>query len=60
METLRYTCVQISSLSFASLRSEGVVIRKMPEAVFVDGHHGNTEIHMRTKFHFHILIGLQV
>ena len=28
METLRYTCVQISPLWFASLRSEEVVIRK--------------------------------
>ena len=28
MEMLRYTCVQISPLWFASLRSEEVVIRK--------------------------------
>ena len=28
METLRYTCVQILPLWFASLRSEEVVIRK--------------------------------
>ena len=28
-----------------------------PEAIFVHGHHGNTEIHMHTNVHFH---GLQV
>ena len=33
----------------------------MPEAIFfADDHHGNTEIHMRTKFHLHALYGVQV
>ena len=32
----------------------------MPEAIFVDGRDGNTEIHMRTKFHLHALYGVQV
>ena len=57
METLRYTCIQILPLWFASLRSEEVVIRKSAQ---VHGCHGNAEIHMRTKFHFHALHGLQV
>ena len=34
METLRYHCVQISPLWFASLRSEKVVMGKVPEAIF--------------------------
>ena len=32
----------------------------MPEAIFVHGRHGNAEIHMRNKFNFHTLHGLQV
>ena len=32
----------------------------MPEAIFVDSRHGNTEIHMRTKFHLHVLYGEQL
>ena len=33
----------------------------MSEAIFfVDGCHGNTEIHMRTKFHLHALHDEQV
>ena len=32
----------------------------MPEAIFVSGCHGNTEIHMCTKFHLHTLYGVQV
>ena len=32
----------------------------MPEAIFVGDCHGNVQIHMRTKFHFHALHGLQV
>ena len=45
----------------ASLRSEEVVIgKKCLRPFFVHGRHGNTEIHMRTKFHFHALHGLQV
>ena len=35
METLRYTCVQISPLWFASLRSEEVVIRKSARGNFL-------------------------
>ena len=45
---------------FASLRSEEVVIRKSAKGNFFHGCHGNAEIHMRTKFHFHALHGLQV
>ena len=46
---------------FASLISEEVVIGKVPEAIFfVNGRHGNAEIHMRNKFRFHALHGLQV
>ena len=61
METLRYTCIQISPLWFASLRSEEVVIgKKCPRPFFVHGCHGNAEIHMRTKFHLHALYGVQV
>ena len=59
MEMLRYTCVQISPVWFASLRSEEVVIRESC-TFFVNGCHGNAEIHMRTKFHFHALHGLQL
>ena len=35
MEILRYTCVQISPLWFASLRSEEVVIRKSARGNFL-------------------------
>ena len=35
METLRYTCVQISPLWFTSLRSEEVVIRKNTRSNFL-------------------------
>ena len=35
MEILRYTCVQISPLWFASLRSEEVVIRKSVRGNFL-------------------------
>ena len=35
MEMLRYTCVQISPLWFASLRSEEVVIRKSARGNFL-------------------------
>ena len=35
METLRYTCVQISTLWFANLRSEEVVIRKSARGNFL-------------------------
>ena len=49
METLRYTCVQISPLWLAILRSEEVVIeKKCLRQFFVRGCHGNAEIHMRT------------
>ena len=45
----------------ASLRSEEAVIGKVPEAnFFVNGCHGNAQIHMCTKFHLHALHGLQV
>ena len=44
-------------IRFASLRSEEVVIRKSARG---HGCHRNAEIHMRTKFHFHALHGLQV
>ena len=61
METLRYTCVQISPLWLASLRSEEVVIgKKCLRPFFVHGCHGNAEIHMCTKFHLHALYGVQV
>ena len=61
METLRYTCVQISPLWLASLRSEEVVIgKKCLRQFFVHGCHENAEIHMRTKFHLHALYGVQV
>ena len=32
----------------------------MPEAIFVSGCHGSTEIHMCTKFHLHALYCVQV
>ena len=54
------TCVQISALWFASLRSEELVLVKVPKAFLVDSHHEIAEIHMRTKFHFHALHDLQV
>ena len=48
-------------LWFASLRSEEVFFgQKVPLAIFVHGCHGNAEIHIRTKFKFHALHGLQV
>ena len=33
---------------------------KVPEAIFVDGRHGNAKIHVCTKFHLHALYGVQV
>ena len=45
---------------FASLRSEEVVMGKVPEAIFVHGRHGNPEIHMHTKFHLHALYGVHI
>ena len=57
METLQYTCKQNSPVWFAS---EEVVITEVPETIFVHDYHGNAEIHMRTKFHFHVLHGLEV
>ena len=59
MEMLRCTCVQISPLWFTSLRREKVVENCL-RPYFVDGCHGNAKIHMRTKFHFDVLHGLQV
>ena len=44
---------------FVSLRSEEVVIGCL-RAFFVDGCHGNNEIHMHTKFHLHVHHSLQV
>ena len=45
----------------ASLRGEKVVIGESARGYFhVHGCHGNAQIHMRTKFHFHTLRGLQV
>ena len=32
----------------------------MPEAIFVNGCHGNAQIHMSTKFQLYALHGLQV
>ena len=32
----------------------------MPEEIFVNGCHGNAQIHMCTKFELHALHGLQV
>ena len=55
MVTLRYTCVQTKPVWFASLGSEEVVMKKVPEAIFVHGCHGNTELHVRTKFHLRTL-----
>ena len=61
METLKYTCVPSFTSWFASLRSEEVVTGKSARGhFFVDGRHGNAQIHMHTKFHFHALHGLQV
>ena len=45
---------------FASLRSEEVVIGKSACGHFVDGCHGNNEIHMCTKFHLHVHYSWQV
>ena len=63
-ETLKNTAYQVSPLCIVwrtSLRSEEVVIFKsVPRPRFVDGRHGNTQIHMCTKFHLHALHGLQV
>ena len=56
METLKYTCVPSFTSMHCSLRSEEVVIGKSAQGhFFVDGHHRNTEIHMHTKFHLHVL-----
>ena len=51
-ETVRYTCVQISSVWFASLRSEEAILRKSAQGhlLFV--------VVMKTlctKFHLHVL-----
>ena len=44
-----------------NLRSEEVVIGKSSQGnFFVDGRHGNTELHMRTKFHLYAFYGEQV
>ena len=64
IETLKYTCIpSFTSMHcmVCSLRSEEVVIgKKCLRPFFVHGRHGNAEIHMRTKFHFHALHGVQV
>ena len=61
VDMLRYTCVQISPVWFASLRSEEVVIeKKCLRPSFVDGRHGNAKIHMHNKFNLHALYGVQV
>ena len=64
METLKYTCVpSFTSMhcmvcKFEKLRSS--YMEKCPRQFFVSGCHGNTEIHMCTKFHLHALYGVQV
>ena len=62
METQKYTCAPSPCIVwFASLRSEEVVIEKSARGhFFVNGCHGNGEINMCTKFHLHVLYGLQV
>ena len=64
METLKYTCVP----SFTSMHSMVCKFEKCRSSYgkkclrpfFVHGRHGNNEIHMHTKFHFHAFHGLQV
>ena len=51
-DILEYVIKTVSDLS--SYR------KKCLRAFFVHGRHGNAEIHMRTKFHFHALHGLKV
>ena len=48
METLRYTCIQISPVWFVTLRSEKQLYGKVPEAFFFMGT-------LCTKFHLHVL-----
>ena len=57
-----YQALPPSILWCASLRSEEVYSyrEKCPKTFFVDSRHGNTSIHMRTKFHLHVLYGVQV
>ena len=62
MEMLKYTCVRSFTYmhymvcKFEKWRSS--YREKCLRAFFVDGCHGNNEIHMRTKFHFHVhLVG---
>ena len=64
METLKYTCIpSFTSMHcmVCSLRSEEVVTgKKCLRQFFVNGCHGNAQIHMCTKFHLHVLHGLLV
>ena len=64
METLKYTCVP----SFSSMHCMVCKFEKWRSsyrekclwAFFVDGCHGNNEIHMRTEFHLHVHHSWQV
>ena len=48
-------------VSLPCIRSEEVAMgKKCLRPFFVHSRHGNTEIHMRTKFHLHALHGVQV
>ena len=56
-----YQVLPPSILWYAKLRSEEVVIGKSAQGRFLLKYcHGNTEIHMSTKFYLHALYGVQV
>ena len=65
METLKYTCVP----SFTSMHCLHCLLvlevkkqlwGKVPQGIFVDGCHGNNEIHMQARFHLHVHYSWQV
>ena len=54
-------CVpSFTSMCYVGLRSEVVIGKSARGHFFVDDRHGNTKIHMRTKFYLHALYGVQV
>ena len=64
METMEYTCAQsfISMCTIVGKFEKGgsSYREKCLRPFFVNGCHGNAEIHVHTKFHLHALYGVQV
>ena len=63
-ETLKYTCVPSFTFMHCMVSKLGgeevVIFESVLRPFYVDGRHGNTQIHMCTKFQLRALHGLQV